>query len=1089
MSNETNTDESQALSEQLEASQKRLEITVPKPLVKLNLGTPAPATEEEEPFGFPGATLAAKDNVVLMAESAWAAQGRKTGAVLVGKEFSQYVGGDSIFVAQRSTTMGAKTSVLVAGGVAGNHPQLLPPHDTEVDIQTFNSLALHYRIDSLQANLFEFLHGRRDHEPSKFNHGKNTGALSPVNLEGGYAKNAHRSLSELYPALVSKDPHFPPTLANRVAPPKPPFEDPVHWINPLFAEDSWDDQPEAAPPHVLFGGPTDADLQYGFGEVLAAWDPYRMWNPAGFADSRLRMLLNLLNLSVKLRRILDVATIFLFDPKSLFGKVDKVVTAIAGVSAALSGMPEQVMDLIDNPPPWLNDPSLLDPFAPPPQTRFADPNAQRQAPPAKKPFELPKVEDPARQAQVTSGAFLFDLSRQPTWTMDIATDRGTHTITIDLGAQPAKPARLIVRTQVPSAAPGPTFLAFEVDGQRYEATFTPADLATSEAIARRLRDALGTAVTVTTEGETLFLTTARVGPTAEIVVLEAVDPANAFLFDAGAQAHGAPAIAAVADPTRVTVAEIAARIPPDDDYQVVRTPHGLRIQSPTFGHGSRVELSGELVDLVYGGPRGDVVIQALADDPDKPQDFWQVLGSLNYYIQWVASLPEALRTFVGPYIDKVEKLVQTLEKRAAMYVKKLKRGGAAGKAQARRLAYPPESVGLFGAQGITLGTQDRIVGLGGNGVLFVVDGDSGSPDNERFVKAEKVLAGSVVKMPVRAERRPSLGFRVLSDTVVDLEASQSAQLFAMGRGKAVAARPDGKTEVGIGIARMLGSRASEVAAYEKVVISARSAGSATDTDAKTGGRVELAGQTIAIGAMNFDAKDAQGTEFGPNDFDAKSEHHHFGIAPYDLEQIAGLEHLQVTTGPKPKGLARARAVLARLQGAPAPNYKVITPGGDHLRMDMYCWPEKLRTDHPRTERVLVHAAKESLLLAGSYMVRASGDVGLHLGRRTASPDAFSNVLDAKSPSVKVLEDTLFLNVPNDAKEGSKLALTKDGGTLTAGEAGQGGAVDVKDGTVELAGGNTKVTVDKSKGLEVDAPEVNVQSNGNVKIKGSIVYIN
>ena len=70
-------DDTSHLIEALNASQKRFEVYVPNPAVRLNMGAPAvPPGSEDVPFGYAGATLAAADDVFVSADNMLVHQGR-----------------------------------------------------------------------------------------------------------------------------------------------------------------------------------------------------------------------------------------------------------------------------------------------------------------------------------------------------------------------------------------------------------------------------------------------------------------------------------------------------------------------------------------------------------------------------------------------------------------------------------------------------------------------------------------------------------------------------------------------------------------------------------------------------------------------------------------------------------------------------------------------------------------------------------------------------------------------------------------------------------------------------------------------------
>lgn len=1191
----------------LEAAKKRFEIYVPEPAVRLNFGQPASAAVEDGPFGYAGATLAVKDDIFLTAEGNVVTQA--TSSIIETAASHTTYAKDALHAYSSGTmTLGARGQMLVAAGTLGNSPHYIPTDHDALYLQSVNSIALHYRVDSLQMSLFEFLHGRRKHDAGKFDSKK---AAEPIltepELQGGFTKNVHRSLLALYPVENGKDPFFPSVKAGRdkVRTDSPELEDPVRWIDPLFRETKWDPRKEGveAYPYLLFGSDDIAELEFGFSEYLAMFDPYRMWNPDGFSSSLLKRkfvgvnknTIELLNLAVVLRRLRDVLNVFFFEQKSYFGKAAKVVGLVGSLGGAVGGLATKLENVL------LNPPEVPDPFAPSPLKAVPGEGAAAAAGPYASPLKpLPspdETNDPTRHAQVTSAGTTFDLSARTQWPMMIESDIGSEPIVINLGERKAAPAQLLLPVTPPPADANvsPIGLVISVDGVARRITVTaemqrdPAKLATAigqafprslekpvivetdtagrqkkqseydaasakatpsgqapsptqnllpgvDSVVRTATGAIESAGRVVTDGivtggeavagvlaptaerttRTIQLKTKRTGPSASIVVLEIEPEGPPLDFDVGTAAYGSPAAAAVAHPERMTVAEIAARFEPSPFYKVSVTSAGLRIESPTAGNGSRIEVTGELAGALFGGRASDRVIVSSVEDPTSPKNFMEVMASLRYWTAYISQLPPHLLQYLKPYIAKIDSIVGSIE---SMTSTSLTAAHFVAKAQYGRIMVPPENIGLIASQGIALATQDQILGVGGHGVVFVVDGASAGNDAAKeFQKQSKHMPPAVrlasgpiskipeaklvepaIKQPVRATRQPSLGFRVMSDTVVDLDATLSAQLFAMGRGKATAARPDGQTVTGVGVARVIGSRASEVAAYEKVVISARSAGDPSDSDAKTGGRVELAGQTIAIGGMNLETQDPDGNAFGPFDLQSEDEvqHHHLGIAPFELDEIAGLEHILYSEQKTPGLLDKVKATAAKLPtpgalkkklGPSAPD-PADDPETDHLDMSMYCWPEKLRKEHPNTQRVYIHAAKESIMLGGPFMVGAVADVGVGIGRRMANKDPFMNDLDPKAVQLLVTDKDAMILVPNGEAAGTFYHMEATKISATAGEEGQGGAVTLEDGSVTLAGGNTSLQVDKSAGVTVDAPVVEVKSGGQIKIKGEIVYIN
>src|SRR5262249_29793358 len=144
----------------------------------------------------PGATLAAKDNILLSAEAQLVAQARGGVGVVTPKQYAVFSKGPASTISGSSMIVGSKGQLLITTGTVGNSPRPLDLEDPAATVQTLNSLATHYRVDSIQTNLFEFLHGRLLHEPGTFDSTKTP--MAKGLLAGGFAKNQSRSLASLY---------------------------------------------------------------------------------------------------------------------------------------------------------------------------------------------------------------------------------------------------------------------------------------------------------------------------------------------------------------------------------------------------------------------------------------------------------------------------------------------------------------------------------------------------------------------------------------------------------------------------------------------------------------------------------------------------------------------------------------------------------------------------------------------------------------------------------------------------------------------------------------------------------------------------
>lgn len=380
----------------------------------------------------------------------------------------------------------------------------------------------------------------------------------------------------------------------------------------------------------------------------------------------------------------------------------------------------------------------------------------------------------------------------------------------------------------------------------------------------------------------------------------------------------------------ITAEEVVGRLGSLEGASASVEEGKLVLQSNTVGRGSRIEVSGSLADLVFGSAsksetiRGEPKATARAGFTDSEAGF-KTLVSWNHELQ---KLPEDTRNLTRPLTNAIS---DTLAAAGAVEsaVKSSQEIFESGPPP------PPEAIGLLSPGGITLGTQDRIVGSGGKGIVFISDGGTGSPDRAKFVPTEGWVADIndwshdffEPKKEKAKQAQRSLGFRVLSDSVVDMAATSYAQLAALGRGTAAVARADGRTDVGIGVARVLGSYAAEVAGYEKVVISARNPGKDGDALGATGGRIELLGQRVLVGGVHSTEHPlANGTTQSLTDFGQA------GTESFALDGLDGAEHMA--------------------DGADGDKAWIKHPASGAA------WSPRLRALHPSTSHVDIHAATQ-----------------------------------------------------------------------------------------------------------------------------------
>jgi len=398
----------------------------------------------------------------------------------------------------------------------------------------------------------------------------------------------------------------------------------------------------------------------------------------------------------------------------------------------------------------------------------------------------------------------------------------------------------------------------------------------------------------------------------------------------------------------LTLAELEGLFPDLEGASVSSADGKLALEAVAAGEGSKIKVTGNLADLVFGAdPTQETLTTSTATTTTGFDDFEESLTTLRSWNHELQKLPEDTRNLTRPLTNALQdtlsaaSALESMLKTATEIVNDIRGKGTPG---------PPEAIGLMANDGITLGTQDRIVGSGGKGIVFISDGGTGSPDRAKFVLTEGWVA-DITQWSASFWDRPSsdedsvrsLGFRVLSDSHIDMTSVATATLAAMGRGKPAEARPDGRGDaVGIGLARVLGSYAAEIAGYEKVVVSARNPGKDGDVAGLTGGRVELLGQRLVIGSVELE------NTLGNGVAQALTDRAGIGTEVIGLEQIAGSEHLEGG------------------EDSDAAYLESPTMG--------QAWSAELRAKHPDTTHIGLHATTrlEQAVLPYSFTLTKDG---------------------------------------------------------------------------------------------------------------------
>ncbi|MCA9606833.1 MAG: hypothetical protein KC619_14605 [Myxococcales bacterium] len=496
---------------------------------------------------------------------------------------------------------------------------------------------------------------------------------------------------------------------------------------------------------------------------------------------------------------------------------------------------------------------------------------------------------------------------------------------------------------------------------------------------------------------------------------------------------------------KLTLDELMGLIPSLDGASASKSGSQLVLTASTEGTGSHIEASGNLANLVFGSNAKSETITDTPTDAQKAsaEDNYKQLISWNHELQ---KLPEDTRNLTRPVTNAISDAVAAISSLEAALESTL---SVVGGGVLKGLPQPPESIGLIAREGIALGTTDRIVGSGGKGIVFIADGGSGTEDHAKFTpkRIEEFVNAAIAWDPIDKKwndwiadpadpaegKPPSLGFRVYSDSAADLMGTYSAQLLALGRGKLAVKTADKQQYAGVGIARVMGSHAVEVAGFRRVVVDARNPGTADDD----GGRVDVLGQTIFVGGFNL-----AGTM---KDFESTASKG-AGLEPLQLHTLAGAEHV---SDKEAVGLAGMVQNLG--------------------------WTKELRDKHTNTNFIRIHAAKEATTVVGGFMLHVTEKDGFAMGSRDAKTDPAINALDKALPGL-VLDGKGVAIRQTD--KGPAMILTDKSSIFSFGEKQPNIVLDSAQAKVQTGDGKSLLALAKTQALfKHDQTKVTLRPSG------------
>jgi hypothetical protein len=731
-------------------------------------------------------------------------------------------------------------------------------------------------------------------------------------LKGGFERVANVSWWRLFGSDDTWDTPAPPPKPLPGAQPGPLPEIPIDLFAGLgdVRKDALKALEKKADIEASTGAETEDQLVYGFSAYFSRFDPYLLFDPARFdkdVDKKkitkldamvMKILARANNALTKMKRTVDVVYKIgsLIKDNSIAKLGTDTAAAVDGFNLAIKGFRGQYETLIENP------------YITHKQGTFYDQMQDEAASGVVKRTETnigtkltPWAKHSEAQAVVRSGTpgkdygvFGDKCTLAEGDVLTVTVDGITFTTpALALGGSPATvgkgavlkggaattgawviPANAFVQvvfdngTPVQVALPAQTVPALATEQAKDVALVAAGQAAHFEADRAAQIAALQQAVCTACGAKgalasgAITLTSATVGASSTVVLQESAGGLLANLGLATTSAlgsNGAPA----------TAAKLAKDLKPEDILALLNAatptpalPAGKKasdyvaysvegeqvvITAAKKGDGSEVTVGGNMatklgfVGDAYGWSAHDK-IQDLDDFRRGQDDFEKAMLEVNALPQDTANLMRPMVIVWKNVAGAVNKLQGAMK--------------AAVKIAGLKLPTTKGAIGLIANSGISLGTPDKIVGAGGQGIVFVADGGTGKADHAKYAMLEDIInsiAGADLAGAIReyilgtpsATPAPgsSLGFRVFSDTTVDLTARNTANLLALGR----ADDTHGGT-IGTGIARVGGSYGSEIAGQKKVVVRARE---------KDSGRVELLGSTLALGYSELDLAEAK----------------------------------------------------------------------------------------------------------------------------------------------------------------------------------------------------------------------------------------
>lgn len=648
---------------------------------------------------------------------------------------------------------------------------------------------------------------------------------------------------------------------------------------------------------------TEKELVFGFSAYFSRFDPYQMIDPDRFAAdvakkkifpweaSVLKVFAYANNALVKLRRTLDVVYKIgsILKDNSLFKTAQDFAATVDGFNLAIKAWRGQVESLILNPYVTHKQGTFYD--------QMGDEEASGHGARGKKLEGMKKDWAPKPTGKAAVRSVTPDKDKGFTTkdangndqivasgdsitieTVDANGATKTFTATISFDATPATAAKISggspSETGYQSAA---SWVQYQLDGGAWtnvampaaniqslaEATAADAALvaagqaahfvADRDAAIDTLQTALCTGIgaKATLASKKITIQSTQTGTGSKIRLAESAAGLLAALGLTKVSADGADA-QSPKQPKDYTAADMVAILSKatsasgekvTDFATITAEGDQVVITSKKEGDGSKMKVSGSLADKM--GFVGDTMGRSGEDEVKDWGDFWRGQDDFEKAMIEVNQLPQDTANLTRPMVAVWKGAVGAVNKvNAAMK--------AAVKIGSLKLPTNKGAFGVVANSGISLGTPDRIVGAGGQGIVFVADGGSGKPDHAKYALLEDIvnrIAGADLAAAIRElllktpapTPKESLGFRVFSDSTVDLSARNTANLVALGRAEGGADKT-----VGVGVARVAGSYASEIAGQRKVVVRAHE---------KDTGRVEVLGSTIALGYSAIDAKE------------------------------------------------------------------------------------------------------------------------------------------------------------------------------------------------------------------------------------------